>query len=67
MCPLSIELILYSPETAADCCFAHLFGVLFSGCLHDFPLRTDLALVVMKQIDPVGAIEMTKAVLSLPH
>lgn len=62
----AVQLILYSPETASDCCFAYLFGVLFSGCLHDFLLRTDLASVAMKQIDPVGAIEMTKAILSLP-
>lgn len=61
----AIQLILYSPETA-DCCFAHLFGVLFSGCLHYFLLRTDLASVVMEQIDPVGAIVMTKTILSLP-
>ena len=45
---LTIQLILYSPKTAADCCFPRLFGVLFSGCLHDLPLRTDFALVVMK-------------------
>lgn len=42
------------------------FGLYFSWCLLDFHLRTDLAIVVMKQIDPGGAIEMTKAVLSLP-
>lgn len=65
VCPLTIRLVLYSPETAADWCFAHLCGVVFSGCLHDFPLRTDLALVVMKQIDPVGAIEMTKKLFYL--
>lgn len=65
VCPLTVRLVLYSPETAADWCFAHLCGVVFSGCLHDFPLRTDLALVVMKQIDPVGAIEMTKKLFYL--
>lgn len=65
VCPLTVQLVLYSPETAADWCFAHLCGVVFSGCLHDFPLRTDLALVVMKQIDPVGAIEMTKKLFYL--
>lgn len=54
--------LLLHPSITPDCCSVHLFGVLFSGCVHGLPLRTDVAVVVMTQMDPVGAIEMTKAV-----